>query len=135
GIKTTTFLVIVLSVWTTIRGKKNLEIGNRTIPHSVSYKAFSIFAFAAIINLLALFTLSITDGQFDILSLLFEQVSAFATVGLSTGITAGLSDFGKFVIIVSMFVGRVGTLTLALALSIPAKSTEYKYPKTHLVVG
>ena len=135
GIKTTTFTVIILSVITTIRGKRNVEIGKRSIPHSVSYKAFSVFTFAASINILFLFFLSITDGQFDMVRLAFEQVSAFATVGLSTGITAGLSDMGKGIIIVSMFVGRVGTLTLALALSTRATSTAYKYPVAHLAVG
>jgi trk system potassium uptake protein len=135
GIKTTTFTIILLSVWATIRGKRNVEIGNRTIPHSVSYKAFSVFTFAAMINILFLFVLTITDSQFDIFRLAFEQVSAFATVGLSTGITAGLSDAGKGVIIVSMFIGRVGTLTLALALSTRATTTAYKYPETHVPVG
>ncbi|SIR11452.1 TrkH family potassium uptake protein [Pontibacter lucknowensis] len=135
GIKTTTFAIILLSVWATIRGKRNVEIGNRTIPHLVSYKAFSVFTFAAMINILFLFILTITDSQFDIFRLAFEQVSAFATVGLSTGITAGLSDAGKGVIIVSMFMGRVGTLTLALALSTRATTTAYKYPETHVPVG
>lgn len=135
GIKTTTFVVILLSVWATIRNKRNLEIGNRTVPHSVSYKAFSVFTFAALINIIFIFILSITDAQFDIIRLAFEQVSAFATVGLSTGITAGLSDAGKVIIILSMYIGRVGTLTLALALSTRTSTTAYKYPETHLAVG
>lgn len=135
GIKTTTFAIILLSVWATIRGKRNVEIGNRTIPHVVSYKAFSIFTFAAIINIFFLFILTITDAQFDVFRLAFEQVSAFATVGLSTGITAGLSDAGKVVIILSMFIGRVGTLTLALAISTRINTTAYKYPETHVAVG
>lgn len=135
GIKTTTFTIILLSVWATVRGKKNVEIGNRTIPHVVSYKAFSVFTFAAILNVLFIFILSITDSQFDILRLAFEQVSAFATVGLSTGITAGLSDAGKAILILSMFIGRVGTLTLALALSTRTSTTAYKFPETHLAVG
>ncbi|WP_255594153.1 TrkH family potassium uptake protein [Pontibacter sp. HSC-14F20] len=135
GIKTTTFLIIMLTVWATIRGKRYVEIGNRTIPHSVSYKAFSVFTFAAMINIFFLFILTITDSQFDIFRLAFEQVSAFATVGLSTGITAGLSDTGKGIIIISMFMGRVGTLTLALALSTRASTTAYKYPETQVPVG
>ncbi|WP_242927483.1 TrkH family potassium uptake protein [Pontibacter vulgaris] len=135
GIKTTTFVVILLSVITTIRGKKHLEIGRRTVPQSVAYKAFSVFAFAAIINLTCIFILSITDPQYDIIRLAFEQVSAFATVGLSTGITAGISDVGKVILILSMYIGRVGTITLALALSTRATTTDYKYPSTHLVVG
>lgn len=87
------------------------------------------------INIFFIFLLSITDAQFDILRIAFEQVSAFATVGLSTGITAGLSDAGKAVIILSMYIGRVGTLTLAFALSTRALTTAYKYPETHLAVG
>ncbi|MBX0333298.1 ATPase [Pontibacter sp. HSC-14F20] len=135
GIKTTTFVVIILTVWTTIVGKRNIEISKRTIPHSVSYKAFAVFTFAVGFNILFLIILSISDSQFDILRLAFEQVSAFGTVGLSTGITAGLSDVGKMVIIMSMYIGRVGTLTLALAISTRAPSTAYKYPDTHLAIG
>ncbi|MDX5435870.1 MAG: ATPase, partial [Pontibacter sp.] len=135
GIKTTTFTVILISVLATIQNKRNMEIGHRTIPHYVSYKAFSIFTFAAVLNIFFIFVLSITDAQFDIMRLAFEQVSAFATVGLSTGITAGLSDYGKTVIILSMYIGRVGTLTLALALSTKAPSTNHRYPDTHLAVG
>ncbi|PRY16559.1 potassium uptake TrkH family protein [Pontibacter ummariensis] len=135
GIKVTTFTVILFAVATTIRNRRNMEIGHRTIPHAVAYKAFSVFTFAAIINITFVFILSITDAQFDILKLAFEQVSAFATVGLSTGITAGLSDAGKCVIILSMYLGRVGTLTLALALSTRAVTTAYKYPETQLAVG
>ncbi|MDX5437514.1 MAG: ATPase, partial [Pontibacter sp.] len=132
GIKTTTFTVILFAVATTVRNKRNMEIGHRTIPHSVAYKAFSVFTFAAMFNIAFIFILSISDAQFDIMKLAFEQVSAFATVGLSTGITAGLSDVGKSVIILSMYLGRVGTLTLALALSTRATSTAYKYPASHL---
>ncbi|MDO6390293.1 potassium transporter TrkG [Pontibacter sp. BT731] len=135
GIKTTTFLIILLTVWTTIRGKRYVEIGKRTIPHAVSYKAFTVFAFAATLNLLFLFILTITDSQFDVMRLAIEQVSAFATVGLSTGITAGMSDAGKCVLILSMFIGRVGTLTLAVALSTRASTTAYKYPETQVPVG
>ncbi|HEY4652659.1 MAG TPA: potassium transporter TrkG [Pontibacter sp.] len=135
GIKTTTLVVIMLSVWATIRGKKNIEIGNRTVPASVSYKAFAVFTFAVVFNIFFLIILTISDSQFDVIRLAFEQVSAFATVGLSTGITAGMSDVGKVVLILSMYIGRVGTLTLALAISTRAYSTAYKYPDAHLAIG
>ncbi|RAU82359.1 TrkH family potassium uptake protein [Pontibacter arcticus] len=135
GIKTTTFVVLLLAVSATLRNKRHLEIGNRTIPHSVAYKAFTVFTFAVFVNILFLFILSISDPKFTIIQLAVEQVSAFATVGLSTGITAGLSDVGKTVIILSMYLGRVGTLTLAFALSTRAASTAYKYPETNLPVG
>ncbi len=135
GIKTTTFVVILLAVSATIRNKREIEVGKRSIPHSVAYKAFSVFAFAALLNMFFLFILTISDPQFDIMRLAFEQVSAFATVGLSTGITAGLSEVGKSIIIVSMYIGRVGTLTLAVALSTRSSSAAYKYPATQLPIG
>ena len=135
GIKTTTFAIIILSVAATIRGRENVEIGNRSIPHSLSYKAFSVFTFAVVINVIFVILLSVTDAQFQIVHLVFEQVSAFATVGLSTGITAGLSDMGKAILVISMYVGRVGTLTLALALSTRSSTAAYKYPAAHLAVG
>ncbi|WP_266204421.1 TrkH family potassium uptake protein [Pontibacter kalidii] len=135
GIKTTTFAVILFAVAATVRNKRNLEMGRRTIPHSVAYKAFTVFTFAAIFNIFFIFILTISDAQFDIINLAFEQVSAFATVGLSTGITAGLSDVGKCVIISSMYIGRVGSLTLALALSTRVDTSAYKYPSSHLPVG
>ena len=75
------------------------------------------------------------DGEKGILPIAFEVVSAFSTVGLSAGITANLSFTGKVVIMVCMFVGRIGTLTLAFALSSKMKSHNYKYPKAHLSVG
>ncbi|MFD2245801.1 TrkH family potassium uptake protein [Pontibacter ruber] len=135
GIKTTTFVVILLAVITTIRNKRYMEIGRRTISHAAAYKAFSVFAFAALINMLFIFMLSISDSEYGLIQLAVEQVSAFATVGLSTGITAGISDFGKSILVLSMYLGRVGTLTLALALSTRPPSTDYKYPETPIVVG
>lgn len=72
---------------------------------------------------------------FGFLNLLFEEVSAFGTVGLSTGITSGLSDAGKMIIITSMYVGRIGTLTLAMALTKKAFYTNYRYSKANIIVG
>lgn len=82
----------------------------------------------------AVFILTITEDK-PFLDLVFEEVSAFATVGLSRGITASLSDAGKIVIIVSMFIGRVGSLTLAVALARPAVTTAYEYPSEAVMVG
>lgn len=135
GIKTSTFLLILVSAIATIRGKKNVDLGKRHISNDLLFKAFSIFSFAACYNLVMIFALSITDPNIDILRLLFEQVSAFATVGLSTGITAELSLAGKIIIILSMFFGRIGTLTLALAISTRVESTKHRYPTAHLLIG
>jgi Trk-type K+ transport system membrane component len=77
-----------------------------------------------------------TDAQFGLARLLFEEVSAFCTVGLSTGITSSLSPAGKIILMISMFVGRVGTVTLAFALSKTRKeSSTYRYPDAQIEVG
>ena len=135
GIKVTTFVVILFSSIANIRGQKNIHIERRTIPTEIVNRAFAILMFAVSYNSLAIFLLSITEAEKDILMVAFEQVSAFATVGLSMGITAKLSFLGKLIITISMFVGRVGTVTLALALSKQAASTAFEYPKTHLMIG
>ncbi len=135
GIKTSTFYLIIVSVIATTRGALHLEVGERYIPNEILFKALSIFFYAIAINLVGVFALSITEPEKDILNLTFEQVSAFGTVGFSTGITGTLSAAGKVVLIISMFLGRVGTLTFAVALSTRLSRGNYKYPRTYLMVG
>jgi trk system potassium uptake protein len=135
GIKTTTFAVIVKSAISTIRGKKNVEILKHSISTDLIDKSYSIALFSITLIFISAFILSITESNFGFLNLLFEEVSAFGTVGLSTGITSGLSDIGKIIIITSMYVGRIGTLTLALALTKKAFYTKYYYPKVNMMVG
>lgn len=135
GIKVTTFLLIVLSSIANIKRQERVELYRRTISEESIYKAFSIFIFAISYNGLAIFLLSLTEPNQDILKLVFEQISAFATVGLSLNLTPELSDLGKCIIIVSMYLGRVGTLTLALALSDSVVTNSYRYPEFPLMVG
>lgn len=135
GIKTSTFATIFLAAWATIRGKKNVDVFKHTIHQETLSKAYSIFLFSATFVFLCVFALSIAEPDRHILALVFEEVSAFATVGLSTGITSDLGMLAKIIIMISMFVGRVGTLTLAFALSSRVGYTEYKYPNAHLIVG
>jgi Trk-type K+ transport system membrane component len=135
GIKTSTFTIILVSAWSTIRGKRNLELARYNIAWELLNKAFSIFIFSTSFVFLCTFGITIFDPMLEFMDVLFEATSAFATVGLSTGITAGLSIPSKLVLIVSMFVGRIGTLTLALALSQKVASSQYKYPNAHFMVG
>ncbi len=135
GIKVTTFTLILLSAYATIRGKRNIDLFKRTISWELLNKAFSIFTFFCAGIFLGTFLLTITDPHIDLIKLVFEEVSAFGTVGLTTGITSELSDAGKLIIIVSMFIGRVGPLTLAFALSKPVATVNYRYPETHFMVG
>jgi Trk-type K+ transport system membrane component len=98
-----------------------------------------MFALSGII--LGIFLLSITEsellssGQFRMMDLVYEEVSAFSTVGASTGVTPYLSNAGKVVVMISMYVGRLGTLTVAYALSRNIASTNYTYPKESFMVG
>lgn len=135
GIKTSTFTIILLSAWSTIRGKRNLELYRHNIAWELLNKAFSIFIFSASFVFTCTFAMTLFDPAIEFLKLLFEATSAFATVGLSTGITAGLSVPSKLILMLSMFVGRIGTLTLALALSQRVISSQYKYPNAHFMVG
>jgi len=137
GIKTSTFVIITASAFAAIKGKSRVDIGKKNISNELIFRAFSIFIFAASFNLFMIFVLSITESEkgFDLIDLVFEQVSAFATVGVSTGVTASLTVAGKYLIIFSMFLGRIGTLTLALALSSRVDVKSYKYPSAHLMVG
>ncbi len=135
GIKTSTFSLIIYSTLNTITRKKKIEIGKRTISTKLLHKAFSIFLFASSAIFIAIFILSITDSEKGLMPIAFEAVSAFSTVGLSTGITADLSFPGKIVIMTCMFIGRIGTLTLAFALSNKIKSYNYEYPKAHISIG
>ncbi len=135
GIKTSTFVVIFAAMWGIIRGKKLISFGRRTISHNLIYKAFAIFVFSATFIFLSTFILALIEPQIPIMNILFEEVSAFATVGLSTGITTQLSDASKVILIISMFVGRVGILTLAFALSSEVGTNAYKYPNSHIMIG
>ncbi|GET28904.1 hypothetical protein SD074_11060 [Prolixibacter sp. SD074] len=135
GVKTTTFAVIIKSAIDTLRGKKNVEFFRRTISFNNINKAYSLVLFSISLIFLSAFLLSIFEPKTDFVRLLFEEISAFATVGLSTGITAGLSVTGKIIIIVSMLVRRVGPLTLALALSKKAMYTRYRYGRTNVMIG
>lgn len=135
GIKTSTFVLILLSVITTIRGKKSLELGGRSISFDLLNKAYTIFIFSATYILVGTFFLAYFEPKMSVLDLVFEQVSAFCTVGLTRGITPDLSTPSKLILISSMYVGRVGTLTLAFALASRVDSTNYRYPKAHILVG
>jgi Trk-type K+ transport system membrane component len=129
------------SVLSTIRGKKHTELFKRTISNDLVLKAYAIFIFFVIGNIVGPFVLAISEadllasGKYDFMDLVFEHVSAASTVGLSTGITAELSTVGKFVLIVAMFIGRVGTLTLAYLVGKRVMSKNYKYPSGHTMVG
>ena len=141
GIRTSTFAIMWASLISTIRGKSNTELFKRTIANDVVLKAYAIFLFFIVGNIIGPFILSISEadllalGEYDFMDLVFEHVSAASTVGLSTGLTSELSVTGKIVLVVAMFIGRVGTLTLAYLVGKKVISKNYKYPNGHTMVG
>ncbi|MGA1380190.1 MAG: TrkH family potassium uptake protein [Schleiferiaceae bacterium] len=136
GVKTSTFALVFLNALGTIRGRKRVELFRQTIPVELLNLALSVFLFSTSVVLFGVFALSITDGHFGLARIAFEEVSAFCTVGLSTGITSELSDSGKIILMMSMLVGRVGTVTLAFALTSKRKdSQDYRYPNASVQVG
>ena len=141
GIRTSTFAIMWASLISTIRGKSHTELFKRTIANDVVLKAYAIFLFFIIGNIIGPFVLAISEADllartnYDFMDLVFEHVSAASTVGLSTGLTSELSVTGKTVLVVAMFIGRVGTLTLAYLVGTRVLSKNYKYPKGHTMVG
>lgn len=135
GIKTNTFALVVLGAWSTTRGKSRLELFRATIPYELLNKAFLIFFFSLSFISISIFALVIAEPDKGLVQLSFEEVSAFCTVGLSTGITANLSTPGRIIIMLSMFLGRIGILSLAFALGRTKRMHNYKYPKAGILVG
>jgi trk system potassium uptake protein TrkH len=135
GIKTSTFTLLVLAVWSTIRNKRQLELGGRSIPFDLLNKAYTIFFFAATYVFVCTFVLAVLEPSIPILDLVFEEVSAFCTVGLTRGPTMAMGSAGRAILMLSMFVGRVGTLTLAFALASKSENQNYSYPKAHVLIG
>lgn len=135
GIKTSTFVLLATSAFATIRGKKNLELFRQRISFDLLNKAFSIVLFSTFVIFIGLFLLTITEKGVAFDKLFFEVVSAFGTVGLSMNLTPHLTIYGKIIIIITMFIGRVGILTLANSLSKPTATNKYRYPEAHFMVG
>ncbi len=136
GIKTTTFALLFQSVKATLRGRDRVEFFDRTVPNLTVVRAVAIIVISLIIVSFFILLMMRLEPEHDFLSLFFEVVSAFATVGLSLGITPYLSVAGKIALIFLMFVGRVGPLTLALALGQKKKQVgNLEYPEGRIMIG
>lgn len=134
GIKTSTLGVVFGTVRSMLWNRKEIELFGRSIPRDVAHRALSIITLSSLLVILSSILLLMTEGEKDFLRILFEVVSAFGTVGLSAGITPSLSLLGKLVIILTMFTGRIGPLTLAFIVG-QRKPTSYKYPEEKVMVG
>lgn len=135
GIKTTTFRILFSCTKAVLQSKEEVLCYHRQIPNTLIMKAVGV-VFASGITVIGVTSLiALTAPDFEFISILFESVSAFATVGLSTGITAALPTFAKLVIVVTMYVGRVGVLLLISALLGDPKPSVVNYPEENLLVG
>lgn len=134
GIKITTFLVLGFAIWNEIRGREHVTIAHRSISSSSQRQALTVALLgvgAVIIGTLLL--LMFTDHGLE--KVLFETISAFGTVGLSTGITFDLPTTAQIVLMVLMFTGRIGTITVASALAIASRPKLYQLPEERPIIG
>lgn len=134
GIKTTTIGALLAAAWAVIKGDEEVELLNRRLPKEIIYRALAIFLMALGLLSVCAMILAITE-PYPFLDILFEAASAFGTVGLSTGITPNLTTAGKIVIIILMYMGRLGPMTAAVALAQRTRQKRYKYPEEKIVVG
>ncbi|MFK5634628.1 MULTISPECIES: TrkH family potassium uptake protein [unclassified Ornithinimicrobium] len=134
GIKVTTFLLLAAVIWSEVRGEPDVVVGRRRVGSAVQRQALTV-ALLAVGLVISSTILLMTLTDLEPLDLGFEVVSAFATVGLSTGITHQLPAAGQVVLMVLMFVGRVGPITVASALAINTRHRHYRFPKERPIVG
>jgi trk system potassium uptake protein len=130
----TTFLVLGFVVWAEIRGEPDVTAFGRRISREVQRQALTVALLAVgFVGAATLLLLTISDLTLD--AALFEVVSAFATVGLSTGATADLPPAGQALLVLLMFLGRVGTVTVATGLALRRRQRPYRYPEERPIVG
>ena len=135
GIKTTTAAILFQAMRSAFRRRPEVELFDRTVPRSTIRRTIALVTFSILLLVVATVALTSVEPKQPFDKLLFEQVSAFGTVGLTTGITAALSGAGKLIILVLMFAGRLGPLTLMFSLLGDGRPARYKYPNTHIMVG
>lgn len=137
GIKTTTFATLAVSIVSLSRGMTGATVFKRKIAHEQVAKSSAILILSLTLVVLVSTVLMITEQQKDFLKVLFETVSAFGTVGLTMGLTPELSPAGKILITITMFLGRLGTMTMVLAIAERSQKAPARinYPRSNIMVG
>lgn len=135
GIKTSTISIAFLAFINLIRGKERLEIFNRQIFDEIIKKSFIIIFASIIVLAIGVFFLLLFEPDKNSLDLIFEATSALGTVGLSRGITGNLGDGSKIVIILTMFIGRIGALTFFMAFFRQQQEPKYSLPHENIMIG
>lgn len=137
GIKVTTMALVLVVVFSALTKRREVELFGRSVPREVVRRSISLMMMFAGMILLTTFTLVLTeqDSGWSLLDLAFEATSALGTVGLSTGVTPTLTAAGKWIIIFTMLIGRIGLLTLLAGLTFNIKPASYDYPSEPLMIG
>ncbi|PME06926.1 ATPase [Corynebacterium ulcerans] len=135
GIKITTAAVLLTVMVAEIRGDDNVLIRGRRIPTRTVRQALAVTMLAVLLVSVSLMTMLLVAPEFEFLDISFEVVSAFATVGLSTGITADLPGVGKLLLVLLMYAGRVGPVSLVAALAARSNKRLYSYPVERPIIG
>ena len=134
GIKVGTFILLAFVIWSEIRGEQDVVVGNRQIPRDLLRQAVTVVLLAiGVVAVGTMILLITTDHSLDVIA--FEAISAFGTVGLSTGITPTLPGIAQLVLMGLMYVGRIGTVTAATALALNTKHRHYRLPEERPIIG
>lgn len=135
GVKTTTFACLLFATISIIKGENDVNVMKRRLSIETVKRAISILLISLMLVYVASLTLTLTEKDFRFIDLLFEATSAFGTVGLSVGITPKLSIIGRLIIIFTMYIGRVGPLTMAYAFAKKNKKRDYRNAPGNIMVG
>ena len=136
GIKVTTLAVIVMTVFCVMRGESDTVIFGRKVEYKAVYKALALFLLALCLVVISSMVIHFAlDSQANAIDIIYEEVSAFATVGLSAGITGQLSGASRMVLILSMFLGRVGPISLAVSLTVAGSGRREVLPTGKILIG
>ena len=136
GIKTSTFALATLNIFSVASAKNRIDLGSREVPPNSVDRAFAIISLSLIIIGIGILLVSAAEPeQTNFLDIAFEVFSSYSTVGLSLGITPKLTDFSKFVLIFVMFIGRVGALNILIGMLRQIKTLPYRYPEESVIIN
>ncbi len=135
GIKTSTLAVAILNIISIAKGATRLEVYKREIPQVSVNRAFAIIVLSILVISLSILFINIFDSEKGFLDISFECISAYSTVGLSRGITSGLCSASKFILILTMFIGRVSMLTILIAFFKKISYGNYRYPTESILIN
>lgn len=135
GIKTSTFALATMNIFAIARGRENIEMRGRKINNQSVKRAFAIVCISLMVIGMGILMLLFFEKDFSLIQIAFEVFSAFSTVGLSLGITASLSLGSKYVIIVVMFLGRIGLLNLLIGMLKTMEAHSYEYPEENILIN